>query len=259
MAVDYAKLLAKIDRPPSGPNWVRFVHDDVVRTTKSIVSFVKGAPPFTYAPGYAAIKDRLQLGIEMGTALKAVQRVGPPAGRKQNEELVMSFFEHDQARGYAARNAVEFEREVFRISRDIAVPVAPLSIIRERGQFLPLFVCGWSEVKLNEHQRRLLVTICEDAFLSLTDYQKSPAEFLFFPKTDDGAETKRRAEVWHRGDYRLLTDRELSEAVEVFLEAREAARAIILKEMAEAARRKPVEDEVPSVHAERDLLSFDDD
>jgi hypothetical protein len=48
------------------------------------------------------------------------------------------------------------------------------------------------------------MTIYEDAFLSLTDYQSSPAEILFFPRgeeADDHGRRIRDAEVWMRGDY----------------------------------------------------------
>ncbi|MBX5231631.1 hypothetical protein HJC02_04900 [Rhizobium sp. NLR4a] len=256
MAHDYLKLLAKLDKPPSGPNWVRFVQDDVARTTKSIVSFVKGSPRFTYSSGYVAIKDRIQLGIDLETALAVATRSGAPAGRTQNEELVKSFFEHDEKRRYAAHNCVDFDKEWFRVSRDVAVPVSPLCVIREQGQFVPLFVCGWSELNLTDFQRRLLVTICDDAFLSLTDYQSSPAEFLFFPKVDDGNEVRRTAEVWQRGDYDLLGNRDLNAAVEVFLQSRELARQILLKEMAEDAERQRREG--PFVRPPRPRDLFDD-
>lgn len=259
MAIDYAKLLVKLDKPPSGPNWVRFIHEGVPKTTKTIVSFVKSIPPFTYSIGYSAIRDRIQLGIDLGTAVNATKRAGAPAGRLQNEELVRAFFEYDERRQYAALNAIEFEREWFRVSRDVRVPVAPLSVIREHGKFVPIFVCGWSELKLTTMQRRLLLTIYEDAFLSLTDYQNAPAEFLFFPKTDDGTELQRAAEVWHRGDYALLSDAELNEQVEIFLKSREEARQLLLQEMAEAAVRSRHDDENPQpILFDRDLFSPED-
>lgn len=228
MAKDYAKIIAKLDRPPAGPNWVRFIGADVPSTTKSIVSFAKGVPEFTYQTGYAAIKDRIQLGIDLATALGIVKRRGAPAGKSQNEELVRAFFAHDDERGYAAKNPIEFERGHFLVSREVQVPVAPLSVSREEGKFLPIFVCGWSTLSLTLMQRRLLVTICEDAFLSLTDFQDGPAEYLFFPK---GGESKQRSpEIWQRGDYEQLSGGQLSDCIEMFLEARDEARRILMEE-----------------------------
>ncbi|MDI7773963.1 hypothetical protein [Asticcacaulis sp. EMRT-3] len=238
---DYNKLLAKLDRPPSGHNWSRFVHDgDVTRTTKEIVAFVKGVPKITYVTGSSAIRDRIQFGIDLETAINVTRRGGAPAGRIQNENLVRAFFEYDAIRRYTSCSYIEAEREWFRVSREVSVPVSPLAVVREKGQFVPVFLCGWSELKLTHFQRRLLVTIYEDAFLSLTDFQSSPAEFLFFPNLLEAGKKKRVAEVWQRGDYQLLTGAELNRAIEVFLDARELARVILLEEMAKAKQPEMV-------------------
>lgn len=258
MTVDYNKVLAKLDRPPSGPNWVRFVHRGVASTTKSIVSFAKGIPQVTYASGNAAIRDRIQLGIDRETAIKMTQRSGSPKGRRPNAEFVNAFYDYDEIRGYPSNSYIEFEKEWFRVSRDVKVPVSPLSVIREKGQFVPIFVCGWSELTLSEFQRRLLVTICEDAFLSLTDFQNSPAEYLFFPKVDNGEEKVRAAEVWQRGDYTLLTDAELNEAVQIFLQSRDDARKILTEERDLAAREIEHSVEAPTHLDQKDMFRPED-
>jgi len=101
----------------------------------------------------------------------------------------------------------------------------------------------------------LLVTVCEDAFLSLTDYQASPAEFLFFPKATIGPDKGRRCpEVWLRGDYDLLSGSDLDEQVGLYLEAREEARRILLLAKAEEDRRKTEEKRRPDDKAD----PFDD-
>lgn len=236
------KVLRKLDHPPAGPNWVRFIYrGDPARTAKAIVRFAKGQPPFNYQPGYRAIKDRIELGISLEAALLVASKRIAPAGLIQNRELVQAFFEHDAERRYSASNPIGFDLEYFRVSRDVLVPVAPLSIIREKGRFVPIFVCGWTSNPLLLIQRRLLVTVYEDAFLSLTDYQSSPAEILFFPRSDeeeDGTGGRlRKPEIWRRGDYELLTKSELDECLEVFVLARDAARQSLLGDV-EALRNK---------------------
>jgi hypothetical protein len=231
MPVDLGKALLKLDRPPSGHNWVRFVRSTQPETTKSILSFVRGMPKFSYQSGSSAIRDCLTLGIDHATAVAMTQRSGAPAGRGQNKALVDAFYEYDKTRNYPRFVSVGFERQWFRVSRDILVPVAPLAVIREHGRFVPLFVCGWSQVQLSTPQRRLLATVYDDAFLSLTDYMHSPAEFLFFPKNADGI---REAEVWSRGDYDLLSESELNEQVQLYIAAREEVRAILAAEKAAA-------------------------
>lgn len=254
---DYAKLLAKLDKPPSGHNWVRLVHKDVPKTTKSILSFVKGKFQFTYRPAYAAIQDRIQLGITQETALKVARKSGSTTGHTPNEELVAAFFEHDKERQYTPHTSINFEKEQFAISRDIKVPIVPLSVIREGGKFVPIFICGWSNLDLTDFQRRLLVTIYEDAFLSLTDFLSSPAEFLFFPKVQMDEGKRRAAEVWSRGDYALLPDRDLNEAVEIFLLARDEVRLILMREMAEAAAKQKAPRESSVEWKVKDLFDRD--
>jgi hypothetical protein len=244
------KVVRKLDRPPAGPNWVRFVHDDVDRTAKSILVFAKGQPQFNYQTGYRATKDRIELGISLETALRVVSEGGAPAGRIQNKEFVSAFFEYDERRKYSAANPIDFDTEFFRVSRDVLVPVAPLSIIREKGRFVPIFACGWTSNPLTPFQRRLLMTIYEDAFLSLTDYQNSPAEVLFFPKVNDGDERRRKPEVWCRGDLKLLTKQDLDQCLGVFVSAREVARRVLLEEI--DALRKRAEEQEPAVPAQAD-------
>lgn len=235
------KVLRKLDRPPSGPNWVRFIYDDVLRTAKAILRFAKGQPPFSYQAAYAAIKDRIELLIELDAAVRVATSKGAPAGWTQNKELVEAFFEYDQRRKFSASNAIGFDREYFKVSRDVVVPVAPISVIREKGKFVPVFICGWADNPLLLSQRRLLATITDDAFLSLTDYQKSPSEYLFFPRDKEVGESKRQPEVWSRGDYDLLSKSELDQCLEVFVLAREIARQTLLQEIEELRAKERAE------------------
>lgn len=242
MAKDYPRLLRKLDRPPSGHNWVRLVHDDPVRTAKAILAFLLGIPPFTYLGAYRAAKDKIEWSISDEAAIRVALAKCSPIGRPHNEALIQAFLRFARGRNYATQNPIGYEPGAFRVAKGIVVPVSPLSIIRENKKFVPIFMCGWSTLPLTLMQRRLLMTVYEDSFLSLTDYQQSPAEMLFFPRID--ASTKEReSEVWHRGDYDLLSQRELNESVEVFLLARDMVRNQL---MAEAEAQKGRRDDDPS-------------
>ncbi|WP_020173922.1 hypothetical protein [Methyloferula stellata] len=228
----FLKMILKLDHPPAGPNWVRFVCDDPLKTARAISKWAFGRPPFTYQTGYASIKDRIELGIDRLTAISTVSKRGAPAGRESNKTLVEAFFDYDDARQYKSDNPITFDKGHYRVSRDILVPVAPLSIIREGGQFLPVFVCGWSSLPFSLFQRRLLMTVYEDAFLSLTDFQTSPAEVLFFPKIQGDKDYERQVEIWHRADYEQLAQSEVDEAIEIFLLARD----IVLRDLRQRAQ-----------------------
>jgi hypothetical protein len=223
----FEKALKKLDRPPSAVNWVRFAFDTPHACSKAMLSWAFGMPRFTYQPAQVGCKDRIELGIDRHTALNICVRRGSPAGREANASLVEAFFDYDEVRRFSASNPIGFERGFFRISRDIVVPVSPLSVIRERGRFLPIFLCGWANLPLTRFQRRLLMTLYEDAFLSLTDFHGSSAEVLFFPQLLIDGEKVRQPEVWQRGDYDLLSGAELSEAVETFLIGRDIAKRTI--------------------------------
>lgn len=250
------KALKKLDRPPSGHNWVRLVRDSKPATSRAIMVFVKGLPKFTYQSGSVALRDKFLFGIGLDAAVSLVRRSGAPAGRLQNEELVKAFFEHDAARHYPIGTCIEFERQWFRVSRELLVPVSPLVVFREHGNFVPIFLCGWTDLALDLAQRRLLMTIYEDAFLSLTDFQHSPAEFLFFPKVDHLEGRKRQPEIWMRGDYDLLSQNDLAEQVRIYTEGRAEARTLLIEE---ARKQTPKEEDRPQRNAGDDLFGFDPD
>lgn len=245
------KVLNKLDFPPAGPNWVRFIFDDVGPTAKAMLGFAKGQPSFGYQAGYRAIKDRIELGIDLDAAIKVATSKGAPAGWLQNRHLVEAFFDYDETRRFSAANPIDFEKEFFRVSRNVIVPVAPLSVIREEGRFVPIFLCGWAKNSLLLQQRRLLMTMYEDAFFSLTDYQGSPGEVLFFPKDDmrkseTEDENLRGSEVWRRGDYELLSKTELNRFVEIFELARDVARQVLRDEITEIQDKMKAEGAEPA-------------
>jgi hypothetical protein len=234
----FEKTLKKLDRPPAGPNFVRLLAEEPLRTAKNIVSLVLGVPPFTYRDSYSLMRDRIILGITLETALKGIEGRGSPIGRKHNRSLLRAFFEWEKERKYSSLNPVGFEQAYYRVSRDILVPIDPLTVIRERGKFTSVFACGWNDVDcLSMLQRRFLRTMTEDAFLSLTDYQDGQAEFLFFPKmkiqplesvdADKETDPVRVPEVWQRNDYDMLSKAEMTELIQVYLEGRSMARDIL--------------------------------
>jgi hypothetical protein len=263
---NFEKTLKKLDRPPAGPNFVRLLAEEPLRTAKNIVSLVLGIPPFSYKGSYGLMRDRITFRITLETALKGIEGRGSPIGRKHNRSLLRAFFEWEMARNYSSLNPIGFEQAYYRISRDILVPIDPLAVIREKGKFTSIFACGWNNVDcLGTLQRRFLRTMTEDAFLSLTDYQDGEAEFLFFPKMkmkpqesvveENETDPIWVPEVWQRNDYDMLSKKEMTELVQVYLEGRSMARDI-LHGMAESGKfsdKIENENELP-VQRQRDLF-----
>jgi hypothetical protein len=233
--------IKKIDRPPSAHNWVRYNYPDELKTAKAIVSFVTGAPQVTYAAAAPIIRDRMVLKLDRATALAAASTRGHIKSRPHVFEYVSAFLDYDEVRNYSGSPSYDQEVAAFQISRDIRLPAKPLVVISEGGILKPIFMVGWSTMPLTLHQRRLLMTVLEDAVFSLTDFQNSPGEFVSFPRGDNSQ--ARSPEVWRRGDFELLSPAEMKEQIEIYLAALSRARTIIaargLEENNEAEAEAP--------------------
>lgn len=230
---DYSDpLFRKLDRIPGAPNFVRYNFEDLAKTLKAYVGFAKGMPTVSYAQGLIIVKD-LVLGITgIDQAKVAARRMKDSPSRTAIIEFIDAFCIYAAERNYQATPSYSDFVTHFAVARDLFIPVKPTLIAREGGQLKPIFVFGWKSVPLTIFQRRLLMTILEDAIFSLTDFEDSDAEIVFLPEV----EGVRSPEVWHRGDYQLLSDGELRNQLEIFLAARSAAYPIIADWL---ARKKP--------------------
>lgn len=217
-------LFRKLDCIPGAPNFVRYNHEELARTLKAYVQFAKGMPTVSYADGVTIIKDLVLGIIGSAQANKAADRLKDSPSREAVIEFVRAFGRYSDTRLYEATLGYADFATSFQIGRGLYVPVKPTLVARENGQFKPIFVFGWKTVPLSRFQRRLLMTILEDAIFSLTDFSDANAEIVFLPENKEGV---RVPEVWHRGDYELLSDIELRNQMEVFLSARDAAYPII--------------------------------
>ena len=227
-------IFKKLDRIPAAPNFVRYNFDDLRKTLKAYVVFAKGMPTVSYVEGIKLIRDLVLGWSGPAQAKMAARQMKASPSKIAVIEFVDAFCAYAEQREFEGVPAFSEFSTSFVIGRDLFVPVKPTLVSRERGLFRPTFVFGWKSVPLNDFQRRLLMTILEDAIFSLTDFQSSDAEIVFLPEVDG----VRTPEVWRRGDYELLSDTQLRNQMELFLSAREQAYPII----AEWLRSKKAED-----------------
>jgi hypothetical protein len=235
-------LFRKLDKIPGAPNFVRYNFQELVKTLKAYVQFAKGMPAVTYVPGITIIKDLVLGHTGPEQAVKAARRLKDSPSRSAIISFVEAFCEYAAVRLYEATPAYSDFAAYFPIARDLFVPVKPTLVAREGGQLKPIFVFGWKSVPLTTFQRRLLMTILEDAIFSLTDFEASDSEIVFLPEV----EGVRVPEVWHRGDYDLLSHVELRNQIEIFLSARSSAYPIIadwLKSKKQPLQEAPETDE----------------
>lgn len=218
-------VIKKLDRPPSAHNWVRYIHGDVLKTARALVAFATAAPQITYVAGMPIVRDRVTLKLDRETALKAASSRGHKKSRPFVTEFVGAFIDFDEVRNYSGFPSFDQEVAAYQIGRDIRVPVKPLVVISEQGVLKPIFTVGWATMPLALHQRRVLMTVLEDAVFSLTDFQRSPGEFVSFPK--GGNSDVRSPEVWRRGDYSLLSKAEMQEQIDIYLQALQMAKEML--------------------------------
>jgi hypothetical protein len=191
-------------------------------------------PAVSYAAGLSLIKD-LVLGLSDAEQIKkATRRMKDSPSKTAIIQFVDAFCVYAAERNYQATPSYSDFSTYFQIGRELFIPVKPTLIAREGGQLKPIFVFGWKKVPLTLFQRRLLMTILEDAIFSLTDFQDSDGEIVFLPETNG----RREPEIWHRGDYSLLSQAETTNQLEVFLSARSAAYPIIA-EWLKSKKQKP--------------------
>lgn len=231
------KIFKKLDRIPAAPNFVRYNFDDLRKTLKAYVAFAKGMPTISYVEGIKIIRDLVLGWSDAAQARKAARKLNDSPSKAAIIEFVDAFCVYAEGRAYQGVPAFSDFSTSFAIGRDLFVPVKPTLVSREHGEFRPTFVFGWKSVPLDDFQRRLLMTILEDAIFSLTDFQSSDAEIVFLPEIDG----VRTPEVWNRGDYELLSEAQLRNQLELFLSARKQAYPIIAEWLSTKVER-PVEE-----------------
>jgi hypothetical protein len=244
-------IFRKLDRIPAAPNFVRYNFNDFHKTLKSYVAFAKGMPTVSYQQGLVIVKDIVLGFIDVHQAKIAARRLPASPSRIAVIEFVDAFCEYAEGRNYVATPAYQDFSTFFSIGRDLHIPVRPTLVAREHGQLKPIFVFGWKSVRLEIFQRRLLMTILDDAIFTLTDFAASDAEIVFLPEVDG----HRAPDIWHRGDYDLLSQSELANQLEIFLSAREAAYPIIKKWVAEKSPKAP--DVAEPAGPTDDILQFE--
>jgi hypothetical protein len=231
MTDEIEKRLKRLERPPSGPNFVQLLDETPVRVAKKIIRFVK----INYLSSYGAIKDYLRLSADLETLRKAISRSGPPLGRTHNLSLLNAFAEYEELRDFRKLRYLDFEKFYYRVSPELLVPISPTALAVKDGKYLFLTVCGWNNYPLTETQGRYLWTMLEDAVFTLSDFRNANAEYLHFPKQtvvlpEGTVQEVRQPKIVTRGEYKTYSKAEMDELSEIFLAGRDLAKTEIKKD-----------------------------
>ena len=223
----FESIKRKIKKPPAVQNLVRLIDvEDEVKTISNVANFALSIPSFNYVSGMKMCVDRVRLGLDLPTALAAVEKSGAPAGRPHNAAFVKAFFEYDNARFYSSLRCIDSYHGQYLVSRDINVPTAPTFTVIENGKQVPVVLCGWKDLKLADSQLKMWMTMLESGLFSYGDYRHSPAEVLIFPEQQVGEEIARKPYLVKRGDIECYSDQEMRDIVAMYARAQEAAMPI---------------------------------
>ena len=221
---------SKLDRPPAAENWVRMQHRGVDKTALKMFNFLRGGPIWNYNSSKVAVKSRIEHRIDLSTAQKIVTRSGSKLGRPYNLDVVNAFFDYEKENPIDGVQAFDDMYERFPLSRQVSIPIKPLTVVREGKSFVPYFLCPWSSVNLTDYQARLLFTIVEKSIFTLTDFEDSDGKFLFFPKVKNQfGHEERKPMVWSRGQFPLLSDKELAEQIKIYFGAKPIAKNLYIE------------------------------
>lgn len=216
--------LNKINRPPAAEHWSRMQHPEVLQTAKSVFAFLRGSVTWNYTAARNAALYYIEDGIDRATAYRVVEMKGNPVGRPFNRDAVDAFFDYVEEFPILGVPAFKGLVEWFPIGQGAAVPIKPLSVTRESGFFVPNFLNPWSEIAFDPFQASLYMTILEKSVFRLTDFEDSPGRIIFLPKRQIGPkEWKRRAVLWSRAEFPILSDRDLNDQIRIFAEGKEIA------------------------------------
>jgi hypothetical protein len=220
----FSSIKKKIQTPPAAQNLVRLIDiNDELKTTMNVANFALSIPSFNYLSGTKMCIDRVRMRLDEDTALAAVERSGAPAGRSHNSDFVKAFFEYDRTRGYSDQRHIDSYHGQYRVSRDINVPTVPTFTIIENGKQVPVVLCGWKDLRLEESQLKMWITMLESGLFSYGDYRHSPSEVLIFPEDE---KLMRQPLLIERGDIECFSDTEMREIVAMYARAQEAAMPI---------------------------------
>lgn len=245
---ELTKIEAKLKRPPSAANWVRYNHITQKDTTRAIAQFALGFPRSALFKIYRILADMVVWHTPLDQALKAVALIENPQTAQLGSEIVNAFSAYNEQAKLDGLEIFADTEGLFRVSRDVTVPVRPTFVILKEGRPTPVFFIGWTSLPFSTHHKRLLTTIIEDAILSFGDFIGSEAEIICAPRIGKRA---RKIISWSTSDFHRLYPEELTAQLDRFstglVEALPVVKAELQRrEALEAAKQKTTGRSAPS-------------
>lgn len=204
-----AQAIEKLRRPPTVPNWVRYMHTRTDDSADAMVKFVLTGPRHSLQQVYGLISDMACLQISLESALLGLNVIKSPLVRRLGREVLIAFNAHNRVRKYDGIKTLNGFEVRYPLGRGISVPVKPTFVIVEEGGLTPVFVIGWASLPFTDFQKCLLSTIIQNALLTLTDFAGRDAEIVCLPRAKY-SKSERMPRAWKVSNYRPFTAVELA-------------------------------------------------
>ena len=217
--------LSKIDAPPAAEHWARMQHPDVQKTARKLFAFLRGTVTWNYNITRQVAKFYVEDRIARQVAVKIVSEKSSPLGRRHNLEAIHAFYDLVERSPIVGIHAFAGLVDWMPIGPKAFIPIKPMAVTKGPDNFVLHWLNAWSSNPFDQYQASLYMTILERSIFRLTDFENSPGRIIFLPKSKVGAgEWQRSPVVWNRGQFPLLSEKELNDQIRVFAESKEVAR-----------------------------------
>ncbi|MBN9451115.1 MAG: hypothetical protein J0I42_04115 [Bosea sp.] len=177
--------------------------------------------------------DRFQLGIDAEQIEKAIKATLKPKNAKHNLAALQALSKYIKENSFSG--AIRVDPRLFPIGRGLYVPVNPPFVLidaRRPRLFWPSF---WKTPgKLNGIPGRVFISILEREMFGRSDFRSLDLDFVDL--SCPTGSTTRGARVYNRKDFHSLSDKELAQELEKFVEAYFLAKEPVSKERADSER-----------------------
>lgn len=196
---------------------------------KNLWRLVENSPRINYMPSQPVCKDRLRLDVSDEYVIRALQSL--KGERQRNANLLASYAFLKIVPEIPTGRFIEVDIKHFALGRNIHVPVNPFLYQFGRGANHLLWTSFWADLTLSETKCAFFWTILNLTFFRSPDYRGDHLCFLDLGK--QGGDV-REPLLLSETTFPTMTEAELKEYSDAFVEAYLQVRAAILRKAAEA-------------------------
>lgn len=210
------KKIARLLSIPGVLNWARQNFPRSDETEKAIQKFADAGISVSLNPVYALCEKMALREMTYEQAYAKAENY-KSFHRMAATEILPLFQDFIAKNQFEALSDFKGFRTPFPIGRrpdgkTSSIPVRPTFVTIRQAKLHPVFVLGWADSPLREHQRRLISSVIRRALLTQQDFLGSDAEVVTFSRFK--GQKVRYQGGWLISQYPDLSDQELQSQIE---------------------------------------------